>query len=407
MMSDRGCPSLLEPELAMSCRDTLPLPLLPPGSVFEWEGVRQLPAMCASHAIERPLVVTDRGLASSSMVAAVVAALRGSAAGVSLYADIDGNPAGGQVDQGVALFREGAHDGVVALGGGSGLDAGKAIAFAANQQESLFEFELDRHAPGDYPSCETPAPWIAVPTTAGTGSEVSPSAVISDATGAKRSVMHPSMLARSVLCDPQLTVGLPANLTAWTGIDALTHCLEAYCAPGEDPEADDWAFSGLYRIRRSLVRACRQGDDRESRTDMMAASTLGALAFRKGLGGLHALSHALAARFGGQHGLINAVLLPRVIDCNRPHVDECLARIARATDLPEASATAFVGWIEDLLAVLEVPGTLDEIGIDWSADELQSLCTSAAAEPNAATNPCPVDVGWARRVLTGARAAIP
>ena len=383
--------------------DATPLPLLPEGSVFGERGSAALPAVCAALGAERPLVVTDRGLADSPLAAGIVSALREAGAGVSVFADVDGNPRREQVDRGVAAFARGGHDTVIALGGGSGLDAGKAVAFAATQRRDWTDFALDRHGVDGPPGCETPVPWIAVPTTAGTGSEVSPSAVVSDADGCKRSIMHPAMRAHRVVCDPELTVGLPPELTAWTGVDALTHCLEAFCAPGDDPEADAWALAGMALVHRSLERAWRRGDDRAARSDMMAAAVLGGRAFRKGLGGLHGLSHALAARFGGQHGCINGVLLPHVLAANRPVVDAGLERIAAALRLDDRSADAVQARIAALCRNLEIPSTLAAIGIEWETDEAADLARAAATEPNAATNPRRADSAWATGVLDSAR----
>ncbi|MDZ7829930.1 MAG: iron-containing alcohol dehydrogenase [Halofilum sp. (in: g-proteobacteria)] len=382
----------------MDYLDTLPLPVLPTGSVFEWGGIRQLAAMARSLGMRRPLLVTDRGLADVDFVTRVIEDLRRSVMEPGLFADVDGNPRIDQVTCGAGVLAAGGHDGVIALGGGSGLDAGKAIAFAAAQRRPLEDFAFNRHGPGGPPDCEMPWPWVAVPTTAGTGSEVSPSAVVTDASGAKRSIMHPAMFAPRVVCDPELTTGLPRALTAWTGVDALTHCLEAFCAPGDDPEADDWALAGMARVHRALLRACSDGTDRAARGDMMAAAVLGARAFRKGLGGLHGLSHALAARFGGQHGQINAVLLPFVIEANRPAIDGRLEAIANALDLGETPG-AVVAWIDGLLDRLDLPRSLPDIGIEWPASMLPDLCAASAAEPNAATNPVVADADWARGVL--------
>jgi len=386
----------------MHYRDRLPLPLLPTGSVFEGGGIIQLASVAWALGMYRPLLVTDRGLAGADFVTCMTEDLRRSVLEPALFADVDGNPRMDQVSRGAEALLAGGHDGVIAVGGGSGLDAGKAIAFAAAQRRPLEDFAFDRHGADGPPGCETPLPWIAVPTTAGTGSEVSPSAVVTDASGAKRSIMHPAMFAPRVVCDPQLTTGLPRGLTAWTGIDALTHCLEAFCAPGDDPEADDWALAGMVRVHRSLLRACTDGTDRAARTDLMAAAVLGGRAFRKGLGGLHGISHALAARFGGQHGQINAVLLPFVVAANRPVIDDRLARIAEALGLGDRSAAA-AAWIDELCDALDVPRSLTAIGVDWPPQDLQPLAAVAAGEPNAASNPVPVDSAWAAGVLEAAR----
>jgi len=387
----------------MHYRDAIPLPLLPHGSVFEWGGARHLAAICSDLGSERPLLVTDRGLAGSPLAEALVDDLRQAGLAPVVFADVDGNPRLEQVERGASAFGAGDHDGVIALGGGSGLDAGKAIAFTVTQRRPLEDFAFDRHGPDGPPACEPAVPWVAVPTTAGTGSEVSPSSVVTDTGGSKRSIMHPAMFAPRVVCDPALTVGLPADLTVWTGIDALTHCLEAFWAPGHDPEADDWALAGMARVRRSLVRARDDGADRDARTDMMAAALLGARAFRKGLGGLHGISHALAARFGGQHGRINAVLLPHVLAANRRVIDGRLAEIAAALDLADGAPDAVSAWIGELCAALDVPPALPAIGIDWDEGDLPGLARATAREPNAATNPRPADEAWAARVLRAAR----
>jgi alcohol dehydrogenase class IV len=359
--------------------------------------VAELAEVCRMLGIERPLLVTDPGLAAMPMVAEAAAE-----AGAEVFSSLRSNPVGANVDEGVAVYRAGGHDGVIAFGGGSALDVGKVIAFMSGQSRPLWDFE----DVGDWWARADPAgiaPVIAVPTTAGTGSEVGRAGVILDAeAGTKKIIFHPKMLPAAVILDPELTLGLPPHVTAATGMDALSHCLEAYCAPGFHPMADGIAAEGIKLIREWLPRAYANGSDVEARGYMLAAAAMGATAFQKGLGGMHALSHPIGAICDCHHGLTNAVLMPYVLEFNRPAVDERLARLAGYIGLPEASFGAFLQWIIDLRGELGIPSTLGALGV--RPDQLERIACMAEADPSASGNPRPFGAAEARQVLDEAMA---
>jgi alcohol dehydrogenase len=359
--------------------------------------VAELAAACCELGIERPLMVTDPALARMAMVRDALAAT-----GAGLFCAIHPNPVGADVDAGLAALAEGRHDGIIALGGGSALDVGKVVAFMAGQSRPLWDYE-DRE---DWWTRADPAgiaPVIAVPTTAGTGSEVGRAGVILDeAAGVKKIIFHPKMLPSIVILDPGLTVGLPPHVTAATGMDALSHCLEAYCAPGFHPIADGIAAEGMKLIRSWLPRAFEDGTDLDARGHMLAAAAMGATAFQKGLGGMHALSHPIGAVAGTHHGLTNAVLMPYVLAYNRPAIEERLGRLAGYIGLADASFAGFLGWIVALRRRLAIPSTLAELGV--APDTLDRLSEMAAEDPSAAGNPRPFGAFEARHVLEAAMA---
>ncbi len=359
--------------------------------------VAELGEACRALGVERPLLVTDPALAKLSMVEAALAA-----AGARLFCDIHSNPVGADVEAGLAAYREEGRDGVIAFGGGSALDVGKVIAFMSGQGRPLWDFE-DKE---DWWSRAEPAgiaPVVAVPTTAGTGSEVGRAGVILDeAAGVKKIVFHPKMLPGIVILDPELTLGLPPHVTAATGMDALSHCLEAYCAPGFHPMADGIAAEGMKLIRRWLPRAVDDGSDIEARGHMLVAASMGATAFQKGLGGMHALSHPIGALLGTHHGLTNAVLMPYMLAFNRAAIAERLARLAGYVGLEDASFEGFLAWIVELRKRVGIPHALAEIGV--SEADLERIAIMAEADPSAGGNPLPFDSAAARRVLEAAMA---
>jgi alcohol dehydrogenase len=358
--------------------------------------IAELAEACRAVGMERPLLVTDRALAGMAIVSEAVAA-----SGAGLFADIHANPVGADVEAGVAAYRAGGHDGVVAFGGGSALDVGKTVAFQAGQSRPLWDFE-DREDWWTRADSSAIAPIVAVPTTAGTGSEVGRAGVILDeAEGVKKIIFHPKMLPSIVILDPGLTVGLPPHVTAATGMDALSHCLEAWCAPGFHPMADGIAAEGTRLIARWLPRAMENGSDLEARGNMLVAAMMGATAFQKGLGAMHALSHPIGAIAGSHHGLTNAVLMPYVLAFNRPAIEERLARLAAYIGL-EPSFEAFLGWLVDLRRRLAIPHTLIELGI--AAADLERIAVMAEADPSAGGNPRPFGAGEARQVLAAAMA---
>ncbi|HEX8225221.1 MAG TPA: iron-containing alcohol dehydrogenase [Allosphingosinicella sp.] len=359
--------------------------------------VGELGDACRSAGMSRPLLVTDPALAKLPMVGQAL-----DAAGALLFCDIHSNPVGADVEAGLAAWREGRHDGVVAFGGGSALDVGKVIAFMSGQSRPLWDFEDQ----ADWWSRADPAgiaPVVAVPTTAGTGSEVGRAGVILDQdAGIKKIIFHPKMLPAVVILDPELTLGLPPQVTATTGMDALSHCLEAYCAPGFHPMADGIAAEGMKLIRHWLPRAFEDGSDVEARGHMLVAASMGATAFQKGLGGMHALSHPIGALKGTHHGLTNAVLMPYVLAFNRPAVEDRLARLACYLGLEDASFDGFIAWVIDLRQRLAIPHGLAGIGVEEA--DLERIAAMAEADPSAAGNPLPFDCAGARTVLEAAMA---
>jgi alcohol dehydrogenase class IV len=358
--------------------------------------IAELPEACRALGIERPLLVTDPALAGMAMVKDALAE-----SGAGLFADIHANPVGADVEAGVAAYRSGGHDGIVAFGGGSALDVGKTVAFQAGQSRPLWDFE-DREDWWTRADSAAIAPVVAVPTTAGTGSEVGRAGVILDeSAGVKKIIFHPKMLPSIVILDPELTVGLPPHVTAATGMDALSHCLEAWCAPGFHPMADGIAAEGTRLIARWLPRAVEDGADLEARGNLLVAAMMGATAFQKGLGGMHALSHPIGAVGGTHHGLTNAVLMPYVLAFNRPAIEDRLARLAAYIGLAP-SFDALLDWLVDLRRRLAIPNTLAELGI--AASDLERIAVMAEADPSAGGNPRPFGAAEARQVLAAAMA---
>jgi len=357
----------------------------------------ELPDACRTLGIERPLLVTDPALAEMAMVREALAA-----SGAGLFCAIHPNPVGADVEAGLESWRNGNHDGVIAMGGGSALDVGKVIAFMSGQSRPVWDFE-DREDWWTRADAGGIGPIVALPTTAGTGSEVGRAGVILDEeAGLKKIIFHPKMLPSIVILDPVLTVGLPPKVTAATGMDALSHCIEAYCAPGFHPMADGIAAEGTRLTHRWLVRATEEGSDLEARGNMLVAAAMGATAFQKGLGAMHALSHPIGAVAGTHHGLTNAVLMPYVLAFNRADAGERLARLAAYLGLANPSFDGFLDWVLDLRRRLGIPNTLGELGV--SEDDIEKLAQMAEADPSAAGNPRRFDAAAARQVLESALA---
>jgi alcohol dehydrogenase class IV len=364
-----------------------------------WAGpgrVAELPAACARLGIGRPLLVTDEGLREAPMVRRACALVPGT----RLFAGVRGNPVGANIEAGLAAFRAGQHDGVIAFGGGSALDAGKVIAFMSGQSRPLWDFE----DVGDWWTRADPrgiAPIVAVPTTAGTGSEVGRAGVvINEDTHQKKIIFHPKMMPGVVISDPELTIGLPPNITAATGLDAFVHCFESFCAPGFHPLADGIALEGMRLIQTYLPRACEDGTDIEARSRMLAAASMGATAFQKGLGAVHAIAHPVGAHFNTHHGLTNAVLLPYVIAHNRPALASQLPVIARALSLGGEPYTAVLEWVLGFRRRLNIPHTLAGIGVPLAKVEL--IGQEASLDPSAAGNPRPTDAATYARIFSSA-----
>jgi alcohol dehydrogenase class IV len=364
-----------------------------------WAGpgrLAELAAACAELGIHRPLIVTDAGLRAAPMVLRAQQ-LCGHA---PVFSDVKGNPISANVTAGLAVYRAGHHDGVVALGGGSALDAGKVIAFMSGQSRSLWDFEDI----GDWWTRADPAgiaPVVAIPTTAGTGSEVGRAGIIlNEQTQQKKIIFHPRMLPGIVIADPELTVGLPAGLTAATGLDAFIHCFEAYCAPGFHPLADGVALEGMRLVKDFLPRACADGADIEARSRMLAAASMGATAFQKGLGGVHAIAHPVGSHFDTHHGLTNAVLLPYVMVRNRNAIEQRMELLARVLDLPQPGYAGVLEWVLALRQQLGIPHTLGAIGVDTRNAEL--IGAEALADPSSGGNPVPLDAAAYARIFRAA-----
>ncbi|MDO6708759.1 iron-containing alcohol dehydrogenase [Photobacterium sp. 1_MG-2023] len=345
----------------------------------------QIASACRGAGISRALLVTDPGLAELPMVTQTVALCREAGIGCEVFSKIQGNPTGENVEDGLAVYRQGGFDGVIALGGGSSLDAAKAIALMAGQTLPLWAFE-DVGDNWQQANAEAIAPVIAIPTTAGTGSEVGRASVITDsANHVKKIIFHPQMLPVRVLLDPQVTTGLPPHITAATGMDALSHNLEAYCATSYHPMAEGIALEGIRLIKTYLPQAVAQGDDLEARTQMLVASSMGATAFQRGLGGMHAIAHTLGALYNKHHGLLNAILMPYVLVANRSVIEDKITHLARYLDLPEPGFDSFLNWILDFRAALNIPHTLAEI--DITVEEAGRVGEMAVQDPSAGGNP--------------------
>jgi alcohol dehydrogenase class IV len=350
--------------------------------------IAELADACRALGMERPLLITDPALGETAMVTDACTANERAGLATGLFAELRPNPIGRDVEAGVAAFRAGEHDGVIAFGGGSAIDVGKAVALMVGQQRPLWDFE-DREDWYQRVDTQGMAPVVAVPTTAGTGAEVGRVSVITDqSVPTKKLIFHPRMMPAIVIADPALTLSLPPQLTAATGMDALAHNLEAYCAGGYHPMADGIAVEGMRLIKEWLPRAVADGSDLSARAHMLIASTMGATAFQKGLGAIHALSHPVGALFDTHHGLTNAVFMPYVLAFNRPAVAARMARLARYLALPEPSIEAVIEWILVLRAELGVPHSLTGLGV--SESRIPEIVPLAVIDQACGANPRPL-----------------
>jgi len=347
--------------------------------------LKELPDACRRLDIKDPLLVTDAGLVTLPMINEALHANHDAGIKTEVFSDVKPNPNGENVEAGVQQFKQGGHDGVIAVGGGSALDAGKAIALMAGQSRPIWDFE-DVGDNWERVDVSGIAPIIAIPTTAGTGSEVGrASLIVDEAAHAKKIIFHPKMLPGIVIADPLLTVGLPAHITAATGMDALSHNLEAYCSPGYHPMADGIAIEGMRLIKDWLTIACEEPTNLEARSQMLIASTMGATAFQKGLGAMHALAHPLGALYDAHHGLLNAILMPYVLLRNQSVIDEKIQHLARYLELEDASFAGVLSWILNLRQTIGIPNDLKSIGIDNS--RIQEIGVMARQDPSASGNP--------------------
>lgn len=353
--------------------------------------IKELGDACRAAGIRRPLLVTDPGLKPLPMIMDAIGTLEHAGLACALFADVHPNPVGADVEAGLKIYRGGKHDGVIVFGGGSAMDAGKAIAFMSGQTRPMWDYE-DRE---DWWSRADPAgiaPVIAVPTTAGTGSEVGRAAVIVDERDhTKKIIFHPKMLPVEVIADPELTLGLPAHITAATGMDALSHSLEAYCSPFFHPLAQGIALEGMRLCKDWLPAAVKTGSNIEARSFMMAASSMGATAFQKGLGAMHAMSHPCSSLRGTHHGLTNAVVMPYVLLHNKSAIEDRLAASARYMGLKNQTYSGFVDWVLALREDVGIPNTLKDIGVDL--DMIPEGAPMALDDPSTGGNPLPMTRG--------------
>ena len=347
--------------------------------------INDLPLACKNLRINKPLFVTDKDLISLSMTKNVILSLKKNFQKLSIFSNFAGNPISENVEEGVLEFKNNSCDGVIAFGGGSGLDVGKAIAFMSGQTRSIWDFEDI----GDYwkrADEKNIAPIIAIPTTAGTGSETGrASAIINKATGVKKIIFHPKFLPSIVILDPVLTVDLSPRLTAATGMDALAHNLEAFCAPGFHPMADGIALEGIKLVKNSLLVAVKDGKNITARLEMLTAASMGSTAFQKGLGAIHSLSHPVNAQFNIHHGLSNAIFMPYVLTYNKKEISKKIISICNYLNL-EKNFESFLNWILDLRKKINIPHKLSEV-VEEDKINLDQLSKMALEDPSTATNP--------------------
>jgi len=354
-----------------------------------WGGkdrINDLGKACKQLNIKKPLLVTDGGLVKTKMVSNILEQLKIEGFKTNTFSNIVGNPTGSNVNEGVKEYHKNKNDGVIAFGGGSGLDVGKAIAFMSGQNLPIWEFEdvADNWAKANN---EKIAPIISVPTTAGTGSETGRASVIlNEKTGVKNIIFHPKFLSSIVILDPMLTVDLPAKITAATGMDALAHNLEAFCAPGFHPMADGIALEGIRIIDKWLLIAFKDGDNLDARMNMLTAASMGSTAFQKGLGAIHSLSHPINAINNIHHGLSNAIFMPYVLTFNKDAVEEKIIKICNYLELKNKTFDGFIDWILKLRKDLKIPHKLSDV-IEEKDFDIERLSKMALEDPSTGGNP--------------------
>ncbi len=358
-----------------------------PTTVWVGEGrIKDLYLACNQLKIKKPLFVTDNDLVQSQMVKKIIKNLNQKFLYINIFSNVKGNPVGSNVSEGVKVYKDGNHDGVIAFGGGSGLDVGKAVAFMSAQSRPIWDFEDI----GDYWSranSDAIAPIIAVPTTAGTGSETGrASVIVNEKTGKKIIIFHPKILPSIVILDPLLTVDFPPKLTAATGMDALAHNLEAFCAPGFHPMADGIALEGMYLIKKWLTAAVKDGKNLEARLNMLVAASMGSTAFQKGLGAIHSLSHPVNSLFNVHHGLSNAIFMPYVLTYNKKEIEDKIIKLSKHLELKEKTFDYFLNWILELRIELKIPHKLSEV-VKLTAEDLDKLSLMALEDPSTSGNP--------------------
>ncbi|WP_265516685.1 iron-containing alcohol dehydrogenase [Nitratireductor luteus] len=358
--------------------------------------VKELAEACKAAGMSRPLLVTDKGLAPLPITSQALAVLGDAGLGAAMFSDVDPNPDENNLAAGIKIFNEGGHDGVVAFGGGSGLDLGKLVAFMAGQTRPVWDFEDI----GDWwtrADAAKIAPIVAVPTTAGTGSEVGRAGVLTNSvTHVKKIIFHPKMLPAVTICDPELTVGMPATITVGTGMDAFAHCLEAYSSPFYHPMSQGIALEGMRLVKENLPKVVADPGNLESRGHMMSAAAMGAVAFQKGLGAIHALSHPVGAIYNTHHGMTNAVVMPPVLRLNRPAIEDRIAAAAAYLGI-SGGFDGFYDFVIGLRAELGVPDRLGELGV--GTDRIGDMVEMALEDPTAGGNPVRLDPENTRKLF--------
>jgi alcohol dehydrogenase class IV len=346
--------------------------------------ISEIADACANAGIKKPLLVTDRGLASMEITTNTLDLLEAAGLGRAIFAEVDPNPNEKNAEAGVRAFKDGGHDGVIAFGGGSGLDLGKLVAFLAGQTRPLWDFE-DVDDWWTRADSDAIAPIVAVPTTAGTGSEVGRASVITNSVSEeKKIIFHPKILPTVVICDPELTVGMPRTITAGTGLDAFAHCVEAFCSPHYHPMSQGIALEGMRLVKEYLPRAYADGTDTAARAHMMSAAAMGATAFQKGLGAIHALSHPIGAMYHTHHGTTNAVCMPAVLQFNKPAVKKKLTQAANYLGL-QNGFDGFCAYVDELNTSLGIPETLSGLGV--TNPDIDRIVAGALADPSTGGNP--------------------
>ena len=354
---------------------------------FGNQRINEIQKACESLNIQKPLIVTDPGILKTDIIEKINSSLNTKA---NIFSDVQSNPTGNNVELGVSYFNSNAHDGVIAVGGGSGMDVGKGIAFMAGQDRPLWDFEDI----GDYwtrANSEAIKPIIAVPTTAGTGSETGRAGVFTnEVTKEKKIIFHPKMLPAIVILDPELTVPLPKSLTAFTGMDALAHCLEAYCSNFFHPFSQGIALEGMFIVKNNLINAYHDGSNLDARGSMLAASSMGSIAFQKGLGAIHSLSHPVGAIYNTHHGLTNAVFMPYVLKRNKKVIEEKIISLSRYLNLEDQTFEGFMSWILYLRKELLIPHTLKDLIQDDS--KFEEMSKMAKDDPSTGGNPISLEI---------------
>jgi len=354
---------------------------------FGEKRINEIQKACEDLNINKPLIVTDPGILKTNIIQKINSSLKDKA---NIFSDVQSNPTGNNVEHGVSYFNSNSHDGVIAVGGGSGMDVGKGIAFMAGQERSLWDFEDI----GDYwtrANSEVIKPIIAVPTTAGTGSETGRAGVYTnEETKEKKIIFHPKMLPSLVILDPELTVPLPKTLTAFTGMDALAHCLESYCSNFFHPLSQGIALEGMFIVKNNLINAYHDGSNLDARGNMLAASSMGSIAFQKGLGAIHSLSHPVGAIYNTHHGLTNAVFMPYVLKRNKKVIEEKIISLSRYLNLENQTFEGFMNWILFLREELLIPHTLKELINDDS--KFEEMSKMAKEDPSTGGNPIPFEI---------------